>query len=177
MTIATRIPLAKKLTQKQRMNYPVIRHLNTEQTQTFHERMIAGNKIPIEQLSRAHFDKKTGQYRRIDPEGILGTHATFDFGEVTPEIGQRILGQLPIPKKRLIELLSGNGLLIDGIGVIYKNSGLAQKIFERIEIIARRRKLKYILLIARNPIIDKICTQNGWVKYTTIYDRYYLKTL
>ncbi len=169
-------PLAKKLTLQQRLNYPTIRHLDLNQTQTFHERLIVGEKTTSDRLPQEHFQKGK-EYEYIDPEGIIGSLATLDFGEIIPEVSERILGRLNISNdlKRLI--LSEKGFLIDGAGTIYQNNGLATKMFERLEIMARKRGMKFLLLISRNPITGKICEAQHWKKYITPKDIYYLKIL
>jgi len=176
MTTRRPVPLAKKLTLQERLNYPTIRHLTWEQAQTFHERLIVGEKTTAGRLSEEYF-RKGREYEFIDPDGKIGSLATVDFGEIVPEISERIFDKLNLSSDLRKQLLSGKGILIDGLGTIYQNHGLATKLIERIEIVARKRGLKFLLLISRNPITSKICESKKWKKFITPKDTYYIKLL
>lgn len=171
--------LAGKLL-KQRLQFPVIRHLSHEQSRFEPheelkpnvERLIVGNRISWERSS----DAARRNLRYLIESGYFGTHGTIDFSEevffddllnnydfdnIVSQDKKRFL----LPKNVYNKLISMKGIDLHAIGSVERRQGIITSMINRLIRIATLRKLDYIFTYANTMESLSLFRKLGWAEY------------
>lgn len=141
-------PLARKLTPQQRMEYPTIRSKPTLRYNPKTKKNIELKKI--ETLIAGNIATKTlpnDIYAKALLRGtVFGEHGNFEFLQHT---GQKAIFKLLFEDRHtnqnILENLKGkSGIYVQGAVTQTENIGLLRKFYERIDRIAKARKMDFI---------------------------------